>query len=83
MKSKPAVKNNLLLKNAVTLNGEDDGQTLRCIVHYGDLMRIVVHEPPDETYKNLYILLDREQMESLVTLWNEWKDEESDEREPS
>lgn len=80
MKFKPAVKNELLIEDALTLHNEDVGATLRCALQYGDMLRISVHEPKDDEYKDVYILITSTQMEDLITLYNEWKDEPENDR---
>jgi hypothetical protein len=76
MKAKPAVKNELFLEDALTLHNEDTGATLRCALQWGDMLRIQVHEPKDKEYKDVLILITSEQMEQLITLWQEWRDED-------
>lgn len=73
MKQKPAVKNELFLYDALTLHDEDVGVTLRLVLQYDDMMKITVLAPP-EGYKDFMILLTKEQVDQIITLYNEWKD---------
>lgn len=74
IKQKPAVKNELLLEDAIAMFKEDLGQTLRATLLYNDMIEMIVHEPKDERYKDVLILFTSNQMEELIALWQEWKE---------
>lgn len=76
MKPKPAVENELILENVLTLYNEDEGANLRACVLYGEMLEMKVHLCVDDDYKHALLLFTDEQMEQLIILWNEWKDEE-------
>lgn len=75
MKLKPAVKNELFLEDVLTLEQEDIGVTLRLVMLYEDMLQITVPEPPSEAYKNFHMLFTKEQLEQVIKLYQEWKDE--------
>lgn len=78
MKYKPAVKNELIVNNCLFLeiNGMDVSYPLRIAVTYGDMVTMDPYDV-DDRVKDLGvgIIFTKEDMERLVTLWNEWKDE--------
>lgn len=76
MKQKPAVKNELLLEDVLVLEQEDTGVTLRFVMLYEDMLQVTVHNPPSEAYKHFHMLFTKEQVEQLITLYQEWKDDE-------
>lgn len=78
MKHKPAVPNELLLEHTVFLEEDDEGQTVRIVIDYNDMVCVQVHKPVTESEKQFSMYITREDMESLITLFNEWKDENED-----
>jgi hypothetical protein len=78
VKQKPVVKNELFLEDVLTLNNEDKGVTLRFALQYGDMLRATVHKPTSNQYKEVLLLFTSEQVEQLITLWTEWKEQEGE-----
>lgn len=68
------MRNELLLTDTLTLHYEDEGATLRVCLLWDDMVKITVHQPKSDEYKDFHILLSPTQMESIVELWNEWRD---------
>lgn len=74
------MKNELILDNVLTLYDEDEGADLRCAVDGMGMLQITAHNlaEPSEGYGGVCLLLDHDQMESLIAFWNEWKNKDND-----
>lgn len=77
----PAVKNELILEDVLSLYGEDEGQSLRAVVLYSGLLEMTIYQPKEKEQKLISLLFAPDQMEQLIQLWQEWKNEEEDLRE--
>lgn len=83
MKQKPAVKNELVLSDALFLNITEEDNTLydvhadlRVAVQWDDMVIFTVHNADERMREmNIQVMLTYEQMESLITLYTEWKDD--------
>lgn len=84
IKAKPAVKNELIFDNVlfVRRNDVDVHYPVRIALLYTDMLSIQPYDE-DDRVKDLEIalLFDQEQMEKIVTLYNEWKDLPSEQPE--
>lgn len=77
IKLKPEVPNELILENVLTLHHHDSGQSVRVVLLggvYDDMLQIEVYKPTSPEYKDILLLFTKEQFESIIKLYNEWKE---------